>query len=142
MTAGRLPLRERAALFARIWYWYLRVRLRLRHGNLVEVVTWLGRMDEPRPQRIPPARLGRMVGRALPLRLSRATCLQKSLVLFRLLARSGIDVELVIGLPRAPKNHDAHAWTEVNGIDIGPPPGSGGYAVLARYRSGAPPSPG
>jgi hypothetical protein len=62
----------------------------------------------------------------------------KSLVLFRLLHWSGFDPELVVGLPAKPTNHDAHAWAEIDGVDVGPPPGGAGFMVLARYRAGRP----
>ena len=41
--------------------------------------------------------------------------------------------ELVIGLPREPKDKDAHAWVELHGMDVGPPPGRGLHEELARY---------
>jgi hypothetical protein len=55
------------------------------------------------------------------------------MVLYRLLEGQGIDAELVIGLPREPRDKDAHAWVEVDGVDVGPPPGGSRHEELARY---------
>ncbi len=136
----RVSVRTKAALILRIWYWYVRVRLRTRRGNLADVVDWLGRGDHAGGHGASPWCLGRIVGLALPFRFSRATCLAQSLVLFRLLHRNGVNVELVVGLPKEPTSHDAHAWTEVDGTDVGPPPGGAGCIALARYKAGSPPS--
>jgi hypothetical protein len=54
-------------------------------------------------------------------------------VLYRLLRSRGEPAELVIGLPREPKDKDAHAWVELDGRDVGPPPGKAGHEQLARY---------
>ena len=135
VTAAPLPLPSKAALLIRIWYWYARIRHALREGNLVEVVNKLGDVDGRHRYGIAPARLGRIVDRALPLSLTGATCLAKSLVLFRLLHWSGFEPELVVGLPATPANHEAHAWDEIEGVDVGPPPGGAGFTVLARYRA-------
>jgi hypothetical protein len=54
------------------------------------------------------------------------------LVLFRLLREQGEQAELVIGLlPNAP-NQRAHAWVELDGRDVGPPPGRFGHEEMAR----------
>jgi hypothetical protein len=54
-------------------------------------------------------------------------------VTFRMLHEQGDPAELVLGLPERPEDKDAHAWVEVDGYDIGPPPGGAGYVELARY---------
>jgi hypothetical protein len=56
-----------------------------------------------------------------------------SLVLFHLLRRQGDPAELVIGLPHRPTNRNAHAWVELGGRVVGPPPGRLGHEPLARY---------
>jgi hypothetical protein len=136
----RFPVK--VVLVLRIWYWYVRVRIRVRvrQGNLAELVDWLGSGNRVGRVGISPRRLGGIVGKALPFRYSGATCLLKSLVLFRLLQQSGLKPELVVGLARQPTNHDAHAWTEIDGVDVGPPPGRAGHVELARYRAGKPPA--
>jgi hypothetical protein len=55
--------------------------------------------------------------------------------LFRLLREQGDPAELVIGLPDAAADHEAHAWVEVDGRDVGPPPGRGQHEPLARFGS-------
>jgi hypothetical protein len=55
-------------------------------------------------------------------------------VLFRQLKRQGDDVELVIGLPIGAMDKEAHAWVEIDGHDVGPPPGRGMHEPLVRYR--------
>jgi hypothetical protein len=129
----RLPLADRAALAARIWYWYFRIRLRLRRRDLVDVVESLGRTGRITAYSIEPRRLGRIVDRALPFRVSRATCLAQSLILYRLLRTQGLAPQLVIGLPHQSATHEAHAWIELDGKDVGPPPGGRNYVPLARY---------
>ena len=57
-----------------------------------------------------------------------------SLVLYRLLREQGDDAELVIGLPQTPADKDAHAWVELAGRDVGPPPGRGPHEELARFK--------
>jgi hypothetical protein len=60
-----------------------------------------------------------------------ARCLGRSLVLWFLLRRRGIDAELVIGA-EAPRNGSlpAHAWVEVSGEPVNDAPD-----VRARYGS-------
>ena len=73
------------------------------------------------------------MSRSLGLGPFRARCLFTSMVLFRMLRDQGDDAELVIGLPLEPKDKDAHAWVELGGRDVGPPPGRGRHEELARY---------
>jgi hypothetical protein len=42
-------------------------------------------------------------------------CLERSLVLYRILAREGIDPRLVLGLSRADGTTAGHAWVELQG---------------------------
>jgi hypothetical protein len=55
------------------------------------------------------------------------------LVMFDLLRAEGLHPELVIGLPADPRSHIAHAWVEVDGRDVGPPPGRHQHGELVRY---------
>jgi len=52
-----------------------------------------------------------------------ATCLKKSLVLYALLSRRGLAVELFIGAAKTGSKLDAHAWLECQGqvVTGGPP---------------------
>jgi Transglutaminase-like superfamily len=59
--------------------------------------------------------------------------LPSSLVLFRLLAEQGDQAQLVVGLPRPRNHHDAHAWLELDGVQLGPAPTVERHDELARY---------
>ncbi len=131
--ASPLPLHRKTALAASVWTGYLQVRRRLPGGDLNELVAWSASQADPPLDPLPPKSLGRIVDRLLPFRLSRATCLARSLVLFRLLLRQGLHPELVVGLPVRGQGHEAHAWVEVDGADVGPPPGGRHHRPLARY---------
>ena len=73
------------------------------------------------------ARLVRMAGAGLPVR---AACLQRSIVLWVLLRREGIECSLRLGAADpATGPFEAHAWVECAGIALGEVPGP-----LARYR--------
>jgi hypothetical protein len=127
-----LPLPAKARLAARIWFSFLAVRVRLRREPLPAIVARLGKVERPsRPHS--PARLSRAVDKSLRLGPRRPTCLVSALVLFRLLREQGEAAELVIGLPSDATNEAAHAWVEINGADIGPPPGRGNHSALARF---------
>jgi hypothetical protein len=80
-----------------------------------------------------PVRLGRIVRRVLRLGPIKPRCLTASLVLYQLLRGQGEQAQLVIGLPRTPVDKRAHAWVEIEGVDVGPPPGRAGHVELARY---------
>jgi hypothetical protein len=77
--------------------------------------------------------LSRAVDKSLRFGSHRPTCLVNALVLFRLLREQGEAAELVIGLPSNATNETAHAWVEINGADMGPPPGRGNHSALARF---------
>ena len=63
----------------------------------------------------------------------RPRCLYNALVLYRLLREQGDQAVLVIGLPPTAANEEAHAWVELSGYDVGPPPGRNGHEPLARF---------
>ncbi len=136
--AVRLGGGERALLAARIGVDALLVWRGLRRSRIVELVE---RLDRPGrvPRTVEPRRLGRLVHRVMNLGPLRPRCLMMSLVFFRELRRQGTPAELVIGLPAAPTDPTAHAWVEVEGEVVGPPPGRLGHAEMARYGGG--PSP-
>ena len=98
-----------------------------------QAIARLGRRGR-REVEVEPVRLGRIIFRLLRFRRKRARCLYTSLVLFRLLRQGGVAAELVIGLPREPRDKDGHAWIEIDGVDVGPPPGGSRHEELARYR--------
>jgi Transglutaminase-like superfamily len=129
---ARLGLPARAALALRIWARFLFVRTMLPRQPLPAFATRLGR-PRRRRRELPPAQLARAVHRSLHLGGRRPTCLVASLVLFRLLREQGDPAEVVIGLPGAATSKDAHAWVELDGIDVGPPPGRGTHEAMARF---------
>jgi hypothetical protein len=53
-------------------------------------------------------------------------------VLYRLLREDGFEPVLVIGTPQEAESPMAHAWIEVSGYDVGPPPGRGAHQELMR----------
>ena len=124
-----------ATLSARSVWLGASIWVRLRRAPLPDVIRGLARVDRVRPARARPVRMGLIVSRALRIGRHQARCLYTSLVLFRLLHEQGIDAEIVIGLPREPRDKDAHAWIEIEGRDVGPPPGRAQHVELARYGS-------
>jgi hypothetical protein len=131
---GPLTLSDKLRLVWSIWEDYVRIRLLLRRIALPEVLERLLQTPMDRQDVVlEPRRLGRIVRRTIGFGPFRPRCLTMSLVLFRELRRQGTAAELVIGLPPLPTDHTAHAWVEVDGQDVGPPPGRLGHAELARY---------
>jgi hypothetical protein len=63
----------------------------------------------------------RMVNAAVRHVWRRSTCLEKSLVLWRLLERYGIASELRIGARKRDGKFEAHAWVERQGIAVDDP---------------------
>jgi hypothetical protein len=122
----------RAGLAARILWVYARVRWLLWRGTIPEAAAvlrgWSGRVPPAAPER-----LGRTVTRVLAVGPYRARCLHTSFVHYAMLHGRGETAELVIGLPERPESKDAHAWVEIDGRDVGPPPGRGSHVELARY---------
>lgn len=133
MTARRLTWTEKVTLFLRAWTWLVVSSMALRSQPLPQLVAKLDQPPQRRARGISPQRLGRIVARVLRIGPWRARCLLTSLVLFRLLREQGTDAEVVIGLPQHPKDKRAHAWVEVVGVDVGPPPGRGDNDALVRY---------
>ena len=125
---------DKARLVIVTWREYLRVAAAFRRLPLPDLVRRLEtaphRVDLPA---VEPRRLGKLVHRILNVGPFRPRCLTMSLVLYRLLARDGIEAWLVVGLPPEPTSPSAHAWVEVEGAEVGPPPGRSGHQELARF---------
>jgi hypothetical protein len=132
MTRSRLSPRERVALALRVWRSYAHVRWNLRRQPLPDLVANLGTRSSGTGD-LPPERLGRAVQRALTVGSRPPRCLIAALVLYDILRAADERAELVIGLPESPTTKDAHAWIEIDGVDVGPPPGRGSHRELARY---------
>jgi Transglutaminase-like superfamily len=129
----RLPPAAKAILVLRIWRTFLAVFFQTKAHPLPEVVRRLNASDRRSRYRVDPRRLGRIVERVLRAGPWRARCVWTALALYDLLRHQGDEPELVIGLPLEPRDRDAHAWIELDGIDVGPPPGRGRHTQLARF---------
>ena len=129
----RLPAAAKAFLVLRIWRTFLVVFFQAKGHPLPEVVRRLNASDRHSGYRVDARRLGRIVGRVLRAGPWRARCVWTALVLYALLRAQDDEPDLVIGLPLEPRDRDAHAWIELDGIDVGPPPGRGRHTQLARF---------
>ena len=130
----RLGPAAKLGLAALTWLEFGLVAARVRRSSLPDLVRRL----EMTPHRvavppIDPHRLGRFIFRILNRGPLHPRCLTLSLVMFRMLVRQGAQAQLVIGLPPSPSSHEAHAWIEVAGKEVGPPPGRMGHEEMARY---------
>jgi hypothetical protein len=124
----------KAALAARILRRYAVVRARLFREPLPALASRLGRESEQTGGRRHSAgRLSRAVDRTLRLGSHRPSCLASSLVLYSLLREQGDAAELAVGLRERPTDKTAHAWVELDGVDVGPPPGRHGHVALAHF---------
>lgn len=130
-----MSLAQKVRMAVHIWWLALMVAIETRRKPLPELVSSLAEVGTPR-RRYPqdPVRLGQVVAKTLTTPKGPPRCLISALVAFRLHRLEGRPVELVIGLPMTPQDKDAHAWLEMNGRDIGPPPGRHGHVELTRYR--------
>jgi hypothetical protein len=111
-----------------------RVVLGLRREPLPTMVDRLSQPAGQSAHRYPARRLVQFTDRALRLTPYQPRCVVRALVAYRLLRAQGDRPELVIGLPEQANRKDAHAWIEIDGLDIGPPPGRSDHVELARYR--------
>jgi Transglutaminase-like superfamily len=130
--SGRLPLHDKLRLAARVWMRFALVSVRVHRQPLPRLVERLADVDGPPRGGHAPATLARAVDRSLRVGDHRPRCLINALVLFRLLREQGDESVLVIGLPERAEDERAHAWVELNGRDVGPPPGRAGHHEMAR----------
>lgn len=129
-----IPPLDKARLALRILTLAVQVHIATRRHPLPAVVTALAAKPPMRRFGLGPVRLGGVVRRTLTIAGRPPRCLIAALVAFRLSRDEGHPVELVIGLPKNPTDKDAHAWLEIDGRDVGPPPGRLEHVELARYR--------
>ena len=133
MSPARLGLGDQIRLALRVWALAARVAVAVRREPLPQLVRDYSTPASGRRTKLPPWMLSRAVDRALRVGAVRPRCLVNSLVLYRLLREQGDGAELVIGLPDDADDHLAHAWVELDGRDVGPPPGRGTHQPLARF---------
>lgn len=129
----RRPLSDRIGLLTRIWIAYLRVVLMARRP-LPDQVRVLQKRTVGSSRPVTPQRLGGAIHRGLRFGPFVPRCLPKALVMFEILHEQGASPELVIGLPTEARSHEAHAWVELDSVDVGPPPGRAGHEELVRYK--------
>jgi hypothetical protein len=127
-----LSLVSKIRLALRVWRRYLFVRRAVSRTPLPELTRELAEATAPR-RRHSPYLLSHAVGRVLRIGHYQPRCLISALVLYRLLREQGDEAVLVIGLPAEARDHKAHAWVELDGRDVGPPPGKGRHAEFAHY---------
>ena len=132
MRNGRLTIPQKLGLATRIWMRFVQVSLQTRRRPLPAYVSGLARKTSGARRSHPPTTLAHAVDRSLRIGHRRPRCLINALVLFRLLREQGQAAILVIGLPEIATDERAHAWVELDGRDLGPPPGGTGYRELAR----------
>ena len=129
----RLGFPSKVFLFLWIWFWFFAVQTRVHRDPLPEAIAKLRPVKRRKRMPMTPRRLGAVVRSVLSVGPYRPRCLVNALVDYRLLLEQGIPAELVIGLPSDARDHQAHAWIEIDGIDVGPPPGRAAHIPLARY---------
>lgn len=130
---GRLSATERLRLAVRILRTYAEVHRRLPREPLPRLAATFGDVTPKVSDPIPPRQLAWAIDRTLRIGSHRPRCIFNALVMYRLLREQGDPAVLVIGLPREAVNKDAHAWVELEGTDVGPPPGRAGHEAMARF---------
>ena len=130
----RLPWSDKRTLFAAYGllaraYWALRREPFARLRSWTEAP--LHAATRPAPGNVEPTveRISRWVSAAASYHFLRIQCLERSLVLQRLLAGAGVPSELKIGIEKVEGRLHAHAWVEVDGRPISEP-----EAIEARFR--------
>lgn len=129
----RLRFAQKVVLAIRVLVLAGYVTIATRIRSLPRVVATLADSSGGSRLGLGPVQVGRIVTTTLTIGRRRPRCLIAALVAFRLCRVEGHPVELVIGLPKHPTDKDAHAWLEMAGADVGPPPGRLGHVELARY---------
>lgn len=124
---------RRARLATRVWRRYFTVKLLLGRLPLADSIEVLRNRSHSPPIDQEPQQLGRSVVRALRVGRLQPRCLTLALIHLSLLYDNGLSAQLVIGLPDGAHSPRAHAWIEVDGVDIGPPPGRHGHQEMIRY---------
>ena len=128
-----MPPLRRVRLALRILRTYAAVHRRLSREPLPNLAARFGDVTPQAGDRIPPRQLAWAIDRTLRVGSHRPRCIFNALVMYRLLREQGDPAVLVIGLPKEAMTKDAHAWVEIDGTDVGPPPGRAGHEEMARF---------
>lgn len=112
---------DKIGLSIAVWSRFLVVKWLLRRGDIASVARKLGHSPIKRHRGRQPVNLGRAVWKALSAGPLRPRCLPVALVHYELLVEQGLAAELVIGIADDAESSDAHAWVEIEGVDVGPP---------------------
>ncbi|HYW29475.1 MAG TPA: lasso peptide biosynthesis B2 protein [Gaiellales bacterium] len=132
-SSAPMPPLRRVRLALRILRTYAAVRRRLAREPLPNLAARFGDVAPHPGDRIPPRQLAWAIDRTLRVGSHRPRCIFNALVMYRLLREQGDPAVLVIGLPKEAMTKDAHAWVEIDGTDVGPPPGRAGHEEMARF---------
>lgn len=111
---------------------YVRIRLDLPRVSLPDLVARYSQLP-PYRHPYPVHTLRRAVDRLLVLPGRPLRCLPRALVLYSLAVEQDQNARLVVGLPKHAGSSRAHAWVEINGVDVGPSPGQDGHQPLVAY---------
>ena len=125
--AAPLTTRQRASLLREIVVTYAVVRWQVRRHDLPKAVAELrasGRPEASGPLAGDPRRLAAIAERVLARLPGDSRCLTRSLVVLAMLARRGIDVQLILAARPTP-TFAAHAWVERDGDPLLPTRGFG-----------------
>jgi hypothetical protein len=115
-------------LFLRAWFLLPLLTLLLRLAGFRAAQRALrGRLGSPGVAGAPvdlARAASRMVRAAARHSIFPSTCLERSLLLWWLLARRGVASQLRIGVRKTAEKFEAHAWVEHDGVAIGEPEGT------------------
>lgn len=134
----RMSGRQKVVLASEILIVYARVRLRMRRGDIRDVVASIRSQPASRTaqaeggwlvDRVTAPRLANAVTRTLRPLPTDTRCLAQSLVLLWLLSRRAIASTLVIGAHAHPQ-FEAHAWIEYRGRPLLTPAGFSGDRLV------------
>ena len=128
-----MTLLTKLVLAAEFWWTLAGVLVWLRRLPLPELVQHLNKVSRVRRRHDDPVRLGQLAAAALRLPGWQARCLLRCLVAYRVIRRQGGEPVLQIGIRPDAVDHETHSWLELDGRDVGPPPGKGNHEVLVTY---------
>ena len=111
---------------------YVRVRVDLHREPLPDLVARYSGAQR-HPHHYPVHTLRRAVDRLLVLPGRPLRCLPRALVMYSLVVEQDQNPRLMVGIPEAGDSNRAHAWVEIDGVDVGPSPGRAGHQPMVAY---------